>query len=284
MSCVEIIPAKIRAIRLSKGLRQEELDACWPAAHNPTARIEHGDLLPPPGMLCAYARALGASAPHLCGWEGDGDRWDPSCPSGPMMARRRELGISRAALAEALGWHESWVRAREVEHYPTDLYEVEHLARALSCDPAWLMGWGGTTREPPHPGEPEPSPIPERRPTARRTASHLVDMVRPPTEPEEWRPIPGWPGYQVSDHGRIRNRKLRCMKQRMARDGYRDINLCAKGSKRTVSVHRLVCEAFHGAPPEGAQVDHINGIRSDNRAENLEWVTGEENNRRKGLR
>lgn len=45
-------------------------------------------------------------------------------------------------------------------------------------------------------------------------------------------------------------------------------------------VHRIVAEAFYGAPFEGAQVDHINAIRNDNRAENLEWVTAKENNRR----
>lgn len=45
-------------------------------------------------------------------------------------------------------------------------------------------------------------------------------------------------------------------------------------------VHRIVAEAFYGEPFEGAQVDHINAVRNDNRAENLEWVTAKENNRR----
>lgn len=45
-------------------------------------------------------------------------------------------------------------------------------------------------------------------------------------------------------------------------------------------VHRVVAEAFYGEPFVGAQVDHLNAIRNDNRAENLEWVTAKENNRR----
>ncbi len=43
-------------------------------------------------------------------------------------------------------------------------------------------------------------------------------------------------------------------------------------------VHRLVCRAFHGDPPrEGMVVDHINGVTTDNRAENLRWLTNREN-------
>lgn len=45
-------------------------------------------------------------------------------------------------------------------------------------------------------------------------------------------------------------------------------------------VHRIVATAFYGEPFEGAQVDHINAVRNDNRAVNLEWVTAKENNRR----
>ena len=43
-------------------------------------------------------------------------------------------------------------------------------------------------------------------------------------------------------------------------------------------VHQIVCRAFHGLAPEGrAEVDHINRIRSDNRSENLHWVSHKEN-------
>lgn len=46
-------------------------------------------------------------------------------------------------------------------------------------------------------------------------------------------------------------------------------------------VHRLICEAFHGKPKDGQQCRHLNGDRSDQRAENLAWGTPSENNRDK---
>jgi hypothetical protein len=45
---------------------------------------------------------------------------------------------------------------------------------------------------------------------------------------------------------------------------------------KTKSVHRLVCEAFHGEAA-GRQTNHLNGVKTDNRAVNLEWCTGSEN-------
>lgn len=50
---------------------------------------------------------------------------------------------------------------------------------------------------------------------------------------------------------------------------------------KLVAVHRMVCEAFHGAcPHEGWHVDHLNGNRGDNRPSNLEWVSPSTNIRR----
>ena len=42
-------------------------------------------------------------------------------------------------------------------------------------------------------------------------------------------------------------------------------------------VHRIICSAFHGKPPTGHDVDHINGIRNDNRPENLRWASRSDN-------
>jgi hypothetical protein len=96
---------------------------------------------------------------------------------------------------------------------------------------------------------------------------------------EQWRPVVGWSDtYEVSNAGNVRRvgaSKTRALGTNNAR--YRNVTLCNKGTTRMVLVHRLVCIAFHGEPPPGHVVNHKNGNRSDNRAENLEWVTVSEN-------
>jgi len=67
---------------------------------------------------------------------------------------------------------------------------------------------------------------------------------------------------------RGKQRKERVLKPKVTKDGY----LSVMGGKL---VHRLVAEAFMG--PSKLRIDHINGIKSDNRVENLEYVTDREN-------
>ncbi len=51
----------------------------------------------------------------------------------------------------------------------------------------------------------------------------------------------------------------------------------ADGTREKQYVHRLICEAFHGAPTDGQECRHLNGNKSDNRADNLAWGTRAEN-------
>lgn len=110
---------------------------------------------------------------------------------------------------------------------------------------------------------------------------------------EEWRDLPDYEGrYQVSDTGRVRSperrdtlgklRKQKILKTRKDRFGYMKVWLHGPNKNgtrgRTVSVHRLVAEAFMG--PSDLFVDHLNGLKDDNRPENLEYVTNKENIRR----
>jgi hypothetical protein len=93
------------------------------------------------------------------------------------------------------------------------------------------------------------------------------------------KPIPGYEGlYSVSDDGRvfshIRNREL---KPKIDRYGYKAVTLTKNGKSFYTTVHRLVAMAFVPNPFSKGCVNHINEIKTDNRVENLEWVTVKEN-------
>ncbi len=98
---------------------------------------------------------------------------------------------------------------------------------------------------------------------------------------EEWRPIPSYPDYEASGLGRIRsNRRKRSRIMTPSLTGtYLAVCLRADTSrgKRTVTVHSLVAEAFHGPRPSGLEVRHLNGDSADNRVVNLSYSTHGEN-------
>lgn len=90
---------------------------------------------------------------------------------------------------------------------------------------------------------------------------------------EIWKHIAGHPGYCVSDQGRVRSARMILRPFVVKSTGYMQINL----SKRTRHfVHRLVAAAF--CEKLGGVVNHLNGIKADNRAVNLEWTTQAANN------
>lgn len=60
-------------------------------------------------------------------------------------------------------------------------------------------------------------------------------------------------------------------------DGYRVFTLCKEGKRKTAKLHRLVAEAFNRKPNGTTQINHIDGNKENNRADNLEWVTVGEN-------
>lgn len=96
---------------------------------------------------------------------------------------------------------------------------------------------------------------------------------------EIWKDIDGYKGlYQISNLGRVKSlRQNRIMKPSSNEKGYLRVGLTKNKEYKTVKVHRLVAIAFISNPHNKSEINHINNIRNDNRADNLEWVTHEEN-------
>lgn len=91
--------------------------------------------------------------------------------------------------------------------------------------------------------------------------------------------MPGYEGVlQASNLGRLRTIRVRILKPFKNRDGYLIGTVDLNGTRIRHGVHRFVAEAFLPNPDRKDQVNHINGDKSDNRLENLEWATCQENN------
>lgn len=115
------------------------------------------------------------------------------------------------------------------------------------------------------------------------------------TDEEVWVDVVGYEGYyQVSNLGRVKrlpryvdNKKGDRVSVRggllspsYSAHGYPKVSLCLKGVSKGFLVHRLVAIAFLPNPEDLECVDHLNGIKYDNRLSNLEWVSKGTNNLR----
>lgn len=110
----------------------------------------------------------------------------------------------------------------------------------------------------------------------------------------QWKPYPKCIDYLVSTNGevistgriskplKLKNGRVirkKILKKQIRPNGYEVTQLCINNKKTKVYVHRLVAETHIPNTDNTLQVNHKNGIRNDNRIENLEWVTASENHK-----
>lgn len=105
---------------------------------------------------------------------------------------------------------------------------------------------------------------------------------------EQWKTIKDFDNYEISTLGNIRTKEYcddrnhkrtsKLLKKRINNSGYEYVFLSNNNVKhKTLTIHRLVAKTFMEDYSKDLQVNHINGIKTDNRLENLEMVTPQEN-------
>jgi len=102
---------------------------------------------------------------------------------------------------------------------------------------------------------------------------------------EEWKKIKNYP-YKISNFGRVKRIKSmqgtfsgKILKPFNDGVGYLSIGLSKNGKVKTFYIHKLVAEAFIGPCPENKEVNHLDGIKENPHADNLEYVTKSENSK-----
>jgi len=95
---------------------------------------------------------------------------------------------------------------------------------------------------------------------------------------EIWKTIIGFNNYEVSSYGNIKNKYTDLLLKPIKHNtGYSLVNLCNNKKRKTIRIHKLIASYFIINEFNNDCINHINGIKKDNRAVNLEWVSQREN-------
>lgn len=93
---------------------------------------------------------------------------------------------------------------------------------------------------------------------------------------EIWKKLKEYPNYEVSNLGRIRNQQ-KLLKPYKTNNGYLHIFLSKNGKQKQFLLHRLIAEAFIDNLKNLKEINHIDGDKSNNSINNLEWCTRKSN-------
>lgn len=106
-----------------------------------------------------------------------------------------------------------------------------------------------------------------------------IHITKKNKEMEHWKFIKDFEDYEISTLGNIRRKYKKGYKYRkpIIQGGYSHVTFSKDNSFKKMQIHRLVCLAFIPNTESKPCVNHINGIKTDNRIENLEWCTHSEN-------
>ena len=104
---------------------------------------------------------------------------------------------------------------------------------------------------------------------------------------EIWKDVIGYEKwYEVSDLGRVRRvraasgtRAGKLLKPSMSKHGYCTVNLSKNGRRHLYFIHKLVQGSFVGSVPDGQEINHIDGDKTNNRLDNLEYISRSEHMR-----
>jgi hypothetical protein len=92
-----------------------------------------------------------------------------------------------------------------------------------------------------------------------------------------WVELDEFPGYFVCQEGFVLGLTGRYLKPTLPKNGYYQVSLTLEGRPHTRMVHRLIAQTFIPNPDGKRDVNHKNGVKTDNRVANLEWMTHAEN-------